>query len=68
MSGFGGTIDKDLLDEKGKMQCTSCHDVHITGKGENLLRWDIDDGEEVMCRVCHDNKAMGGFRERLTES
>ncbi|MHC4716598.1 MAG: cytochrome c3 family protein [Planctomycetota bacterium] len=51
----GGTIEADLLDEKGKMQCTSCHDVHVTGLTDYLLRYDIDtDGEEVMCRVCHD--------------
>lgn len=27
----GGSIDEDLLDEKHKMQCTSCHNVHNTG-------------------------------------
>jgi len=53
-SGFGGTIAEDLLDIKGKMQCSSCHDVHLTGLGENLLRWDLDViGDEDMCRVCH---------------
>ena len=28
-SGLGGTIEEDLL-ENGKVQCTSCHDVHIS--------------------------------------
>jgi hypothetical protein len=38
-SGFGGMIADDLLDSKGKMQCTSCHDVHSSGQGDYMLRW-----------------------------
>ncbi len=54
LSDLGGTVDEDLLDIKGKVQCTSCHDVHVTGIGTYLLRYDIEeDGEQVMCRVCH---------------
>ena len=54
LSGFGGTIAQDLLDEQSKLQCTACHDVHIQGLTVNLLRWDLDViGEEEMCRVCH---------------
>jgi len=67
MSGLGGTIADDLLDEKGKMQCISCHDVHLTGKGENQLRYDwypetirdengdvvVSQNDQDMCRVCH---------------
>ncbi|NIA22292.1 MAG: hypothetical protein GWP05_10100 [Anaerolineaceae bacterium] len=52
LSGLGGTIAEDFLDEKGKMQCSSCHDVHITGLGEDLLRID-DPQDQVLCRVCH---------------
>ena len=49
-----GTIDAILLDDLHKMQCSSCHDVHSSGLGENLLRCDFEDGEEQeMCRVCH---------------
>ena len=55
MSGFGGTIAQDLLDIKGKMQCTSCHDVHTTGWTENLLRWNTpaQGGEATTCKTCH---------------
>ncbi len=54
--GNGQTIQAALLDGKGKMQCTSCHDVHTSGLGENLLRWEwgYPTNENVMCRVCHD--------------
>jgi predicted CXXCH cytochrome family protein len=56
-SGLGGTIRKDLLDDHGKMQCTSCHDVHTSGKGEFMLRYDYDVAthtDNILCRVCHD--------------
>ena len=35
----GRTIQADLLDSKDKVQCTSCHDVHITGQGSTMLRF-----------------------------
>jgi hypothetical protein len=56
-SGLGGTIAQDLLDIKGKLQCTGCHDVHTSGIGENLLRYDWDPlnhTDNIMCRVCHE--------------
>lgn len=56
-SGLGGSIQQDLLDSKGKMQCTSCHDVHTSGKGEYMLRYDYNVAthtDNVLCRVCHD--------------
>jgi len=56
MSGLGGTIAQDLLDEKGKVQCTSCHDVHSGGKGENMLRYDYSlssPSGAQLCKVCH---------------
>lgn len=64
----GGTIQKDLLDSKDKMQCTSCHDVHTSGVQEQMLRYswltaDVIDpvtgtrlqakNDHIMCRVCH---------------
>ncbi|MFW6189152.1 MAG: cytochrome c3 family protein [Planctomycetota bacterium] len=55
-SGLGGTIAHDLLDSQNKMQCTSCHDVHTTGIGEYLLRYDTgpdNENDQVLCRVCH---------------
>lgn len=60
LSGFGGTIDQDLLDIKHKLQCVTCHDVHATGKGANMLRWDYNydsllgpKTDKNMCIVCH---------------
>jgi hypothetical protein len=52
-SGLGGTIAKDLLDGNGKLQCTTCHDVHASGKGPNHLRYDDGRGGDRMCQVCH---------------
>ena len=55
-SGLGGTIQEDLLDEMDKMQCSTCHDVHTSGIGDYLLRYDIgEDGHDdhLLCRVCH---------------
>jgi predicted CXXCH cytochrome family protein len=56
MSGLGGTIQQDLLDSHGKMQCISCHDVHTSGKGTDMLRFDWDPtvlSDNAFCRVCH---------------
>jgi hypothetical protein len=36
LSGLGGTIEEDLLDN-GKMECTSCHDVHISRNTQGCL-------------------------------
>jgi mono/diheme cytochrome c family protein len=62
-SGLGGSIAQILLDEKSKMQCSSCHDVHTTGKPGTsdpnadgyLLRFEMweQDGGKSMCRTCH---------------
>ena len=30
-SGLGGMIEDDLLDEYSKMQCSTCHDTHVSG-------------------------------------
>ena len=54
MSGLGGTIEHDLLDTLGKLQCSSCHDVHTSGIGTYLLRYDAEEEDQVLCRVCHD--------------
>jgi predicted CXXCH cytochrome family protein len=50
-SGLGGTIAQNLLDIKGKLQCTSCHDVHATGFGQKMLRYNTTG--DSMCMVCH---------------
>jgi len=55
-SGLGDTIAKDLLDSSGKMQCSSCHDAHGTGRGPKLMRFAYDKATPAgsnMCRVCH---------------
>lgn len=54
--GTGRSIKADLLDENDKMQCTSCHDVHMTGYGTYHLRWNnyvVGSTDGNMCRVCH---------------
>jgi len=56
MSGLGGTIAQDLLDDNGKLQCTSCHEVHAGGKGQHLLRFEYNPRNRstaAFCRVCH---------------
>ncbi len=37
MSGLGGTIEEDLLDN-GRMECTSCHDVHNIADSNSFER------------------------------
>lgn len=67
MSGLGGTISEDLL-ENGYLECTSCHDVHIGrntqgctgchtvhGSGPNtgtLSLW-ITNLNSTLCLTCH---------------
>ncbi|MHC4146603.1 MAG: cytochrome c3 family protein [Planctomycetota bacterium] len=54
-STLGGTILEDLLDPEGKVQCDSCHDVHSSSVGNNLLRG-YDYGSRHgpgLCRMCH---------------
>ena len=54
-STLGDTIAQDLLDPESKVQCNSCHDVHTSGVGDNLLRG-YDYGSRYgpqLCRMCH---------------
>ncbi|MCM2277343.1 MAG: cytochrome c3 family protein [Oligoflexia bacterium] len=46
----GGTIDQDML-HFGKVQCTSCHDVHGRYGNEKLLR--IHNAGSALCMTCH---------------
>jgi predicted CXXCH cytochrome family protein len=49
-SGLGGTIEEDLL-ISGKMQCSSCHDVHnSTGIGHLLVK---SNASSALCLTCH---------------
>jgi predicted CXXCH cytochrome family protein len=55
-STLGGSIFEDLLHSIGKMQCNSCHDVHSSGVGDNLLRgydYGPGPGGSELCRMCH---------------
>jgi predicted CXXCH cytochrome family protein len=55
-SGLGNTIARDLLDSRGKMQCSSCHDAHGAGPGQKLVRFQYDKTTSAgsnFCRVCH---------------
>ncbi len=66
LSGLGGTIQEDLL-EANKLQCTSCHDVHISRNTqgcsgchdmhgqvylETLSLWKSN-AESALCFTCH---------------
>jgi hypothetical protein len=56
--GSTRTITQDLLDGNQKLQCTSCHDVHMSGNGANHLRWTysydpVSGNDGSLCRVCH---------------
>ena len=56
LSGLGSTIAHDLLDGRNKMQCSSCHDTHSSGKGKSMLRYDYDTNtgsDVIFCRTCH---------------
>ncbi|NOZ57767.1 MAG: cytochrome c3 family protein [Calditrichaeota bacterium] len=49
-SGLGGTIDHDLLVD-GKVECTSCHDVHSNLGTGALLR--KPNNQSSLCLTCH---------------
>ncbi|MBI5095237.1 MAG: cytochrome c3 family protein [Candidatus Hydrogenedentes bacterium] len=49
-SGLGSTIAADMLDG-GKMQCSSCHDVH-NGSGVSKLLLKSNAGS-ALCLTCH---------------
>lgn len=65
MSGLGGTIEQDLL-RNGRLECTSCHDPHIsrnTGgcnnchsihpmRTETVSIWKSNAGS-ALCLTCH---------------
>jgi hypothetical protein len=56
------TLAPDILDLNGKMQCTSCHDVHSTAAASPNLRWPYANSfgaggtvlnNAAFCRNCH---------------
>jgi len=49
-TALGGTIDHDLL-FGGRMQCSSCHDVHNAEGNTYLLR--ISNVGSALCLTCH---------------
>lgn len=49
LSGLGSTIEHDLLDA-GKMQCTSCHNPHMSGQPKLLI---AENGKSELCFKCH---------------
>ena len=48
LTALGGTIQKDLL-INGKMQCSSCHDVHNKAGLSKLFKI----AESTLCKTCH---------------
>ncbi len=64
-SGLGNTIDSDML-FNGKMECSSCHDVHIQRNTQGCmgchfvgpyttrsLSVRIDNDQSALCLTCH---------------
>lgn len=50
-SGIGGMTISDAMLEDGKMQCSSCHDVHNgTGLSKLLVK---GNGGSALCLTCH---------------
>ncbi len=54
------TLERDVLDGQGKLQCTSCHDVHTQAVDRGkMLRWSTydpaagDAASSGFCRHCH---------------
>jgi predicted CXXCH cytochrome family protein len=50
LSGLGGTINGDML-AAGKLQCSSCHDVHNSAGVTHLLV--KDNAGSALCLTCH---------------
>jgi len=50
-SGLGGTIDDDLL-SAGKVECSSCHNVHNESGADPLLV--KSNAGSQLCLTCHD--------------
>jgi len=50
LSGLGGTINTNLL-IAGKMQCSSCHDVHNSAGVSGLLK--KSNAGSALCLTCH---------------
>jgi len=50
LSGLGGTIAANML-IGGKMQCSSCHDVHNSGNTAHLLL--KSNAASALCLTCH---------------
>ena len=55
LTPLGGTINVDLLDDRGDVQCTSCHDVHSTASSaiEGALKFDPGNRFIALCKSCH---------------
>ncbi len=61
LSGLGGTIDQDLL-RAGRMECSSCHDVHVSRNDQgcmgchfgkpSLSIWKSN-ANSALCLTCH---------------
>ena len=49
-SGLGGTIAENLL-SNGRVECTSCHDVH--NRNDFLRYIDTGGGVDGLCSTCH---------------
>ena len=54
LSGLGGTITQDLLDDQNRVGCTSCHEPHIQAvDNENEVGHMKFTSNGVLCGTCH---------------
>ena len=59
-----GTIGDVLLGVGGKLQCTSCHDVHNKWTNEHLLN--VPYASSELCTTCHDKESERTIDPRST--
>lgn len=66
-SGLGGTIQQDFLADGERMECSTCHDVHVArktnegcsgchfvhGQTTKTLSIRIDNSNSALCLTCH---------------
>ena len=54
LTGLGGTITQDLLDDQKKVQCTSCHEVHSSRvENQNANDHMKFASNNQLCATCH---------------
>ncbi len=50
---LGHSIGVDFLDKQGKVQCTSCHDPHLSNTGTYWRYQRFSNANSALCLTCH---------------